>query len=137
MKLHHIGKVVKDLSEARASYASLFGLKALGDPVIDPLQKVAVQFLAFESGSSPVIELVSPISKESPVSKFLEKGGGLHHFCFEVDDIMKSIEELRGKGALVLGNPEPGKGHGDRMTAWIYTPTKELIELVEAEKKKP
>jgi methylmalonyl-CoA/ethylmalonyl-CoA epimerase len=134
MRLHHIGKVVKDLSEARASYAALFGLTALGEPVIDPLQQVAVQFLAFGPGSSPVIELVSPISRESPVSKFLERGGGLHHFCFEVDNILKATEELRRKGALVLGNPVPGKGHGDRMTVWIYTTTKELIELVEAEK---
>lgn len=134
MRLHHIGKVVKDLSEARASYAALFGLKALGDPVIDPLQKVAVQFLAFESGASPVIELVSPTCPESPVGKFLERGGGLHHFCFEVDNILKVTDELRRKGALILGKPVPGKGHGDRMTVWIYTPTKELIELVEAEK---
>lgn len=134
MKLHHIGKVVKDLDEARIVYEELFGLRVLGEPIVDPLQKVVVQFLSFGPGSGTVIELISPVSPESPVSKFLEQGEGLHHFCFEVDDIFKETEALKQKGALVLGKPLPGKGHGDRLTAWIYTPAKELIELVEKEK---
>lgn len=131
MRFHHIGKVVKDLHTARASYEQLLGLKVMGEPVLDPLQKVVVQFLSDGEGTGPLIELISPVSEDSPVSKFLERKEGLHHLCFEVKDIHKEIENLRKKGALVLGSPSPGSGHENRMTAWIYTPDKELLELVE------
>lgn len=131
MKLHHIGKVVKDIALARSEYEDLFDFKAQGDPVLDPIQKVHVLLLASGDGSGPSLELVSPVGPESPVYKFLLEGGGLHHLCFEVADIQDAVDNLRAKGALVLGKPSPGEGHGGRLTAWIYTSRRELVELVE------
>ena len=131
MKLHHIGKVVEDINKGVRYYESTFGLKSMGKAVIDPIQKVEVVFVEMGSGNDVTIELISPMSKDSPVAAFLKQGGGLHHLCFEVKDIHKSIEEFKEKGALVLGKPVPGKGHQDRLTVWLYTSEKELVELVE------
>lgn len=132
MRLHHIGKVVKDIGIAVDYYKDTFGLRSLCAPVIDPIQKVEVVFLETGLKDDFTIELIRPVSKDSPVSKFLEQGGGLHHICFEVKDIYKTIEGLREKGGLLLGDPAPGKGHDNRLTAWLYTSQKELIELVES-----
>jgi methylmalonyl-CoA epimerase len=131
MKLHHIGKVVKDMGEAQKYYEDTFGLKARSKPVIDPNQRVEVVFIETGHGQDLTIELIRPLDETSPVHKFLEKGGGFHHLCFEVDDIRKSMDAFKKKGALILGKPVPGKGHGDRTTVWIFTPAKDLIELVE------
>lgn len=131
MKLHHIGKVVRDLDNELAYYKEAFGFKATAEPVIDPVQKVEVVFVQTGFGESVTIELIRPISEDSPVFRFLEKGGGLHHLCFEVENINKAIDDLKSKGALIISKPVPGKGHADKMTVWLYTAQKELIELVE------
>ena len=132
MKLHHIGKVVKDLGEAVDYYKNTFGLMPTGKPVEDPIQKVEVIFIETGFGNDLTIELIKPINENSPVMKFLEKGGGLHHLCFEVGDIHETVEKFRANNALILGKPVPGKGHDDRLTVWLYTAERELVELVEA-----
>lgn len=131
MRLHHVGKVVKDLNEAVNYYKDTFGFIPTGQPIKDFIQKVEVVFIEIGFGKNPTIELIKPLSKDSPVSKFLDKGGGIHHLCFAVEDIHKAIEVFKGKKALILGNPVPGKGHNDSLTVWIYTAEKELVELVE------
>lgn len=131
MRLHHIGRVVKDLDKAVSYYKENFGLTSIGIPVEDPIQKVEVIFVETGWGDDLTIELIRPVSNDSPVNKFLAKGGGLHHLCFEVDDINHAIEDFRSKNALILGNPVPGKGHNDKLTVWLYTCEKELVELVE------
>jgi methylmalonyl-CoA/ethylmalonyl-CoA epimerase len=131
VRLHHIGKVVEDINESVRYYMNTFGLKSMGEAVIDPVQKVEVVFIEMGSGNDVTVELIRPVSKDSPVTEFLKQGGGLHHLCFEVEDIHKSIEEFKKKDALVLGIPVPGKGHQDRLTVWLYTSKKELVELVE------
>lgn len=131
MRLHHIGKVVKDINESVGYYKNTFGLMSMGDTVVDPVQKVEVVFIEVGFGNDITIELIRPVSKDSPVAGFLKQGGGLHHLCFEVEDIHKSLEEFKEKDALILGNPVPGKGHQDRLTVWLYTSEKELVELVE------
>ncbi|KAF0135267.1 MAG: Lactoylglutathione lyase [Candidatus Saganbacteria bacterium] len=135
MRLHHIGKVVSNLEEAVEYYKSTFGFSKLDEPVIDPIQKVEVCFVEMGLGRDLTIELIKPVSEDSPVSKFLSQGGGLHHLCFEVDDIHEAIKTLRAKGSLIFGEPVPGKGHKDQLTVWLYTSEKELVELVEKEKK--
>ena len=132
MRLHHIGRVVRDIGIAVDYYKDTFGLRSLRAPVVDPIQKVEVSFIETGLEDGLTIELIRPVSIDSPVSKFLEKGGGLHHLCFEVKDIYKAIEGLKEKGGLVLGEPVHSKGHDNRLTAWLYTSEKELVELVES-----
>ncbi|MFC2155871.1 VOC family protein [Acidobacteriota bacterium] len=131
MKLHHIGKVVQNIKEAQEYYRDTFGLEPIGEAVVDPIQKVEVLFINTGHGEEATIELICPVSEDSPVSKFLKKGSGLHHLGFEVEDIGAAIVELRNKGALILGDIVPGKGHGDKATVWLYTRSRELVELVE------
>lgn len=130
MKLHHIGKVVRDLKEAQKYYLDIFGLKPVDKPVIDPVQKVKVVKLSSGHGLEVTIELIQPINKDSPVYQFSQRGGGLHHLCFEVEDINKAVGELQAKGAIVLGKIVPGRAHQNKSTVWLYTSSRELIELV-------
>jgi methylmalonyl-CoA/ethylmalonyl-CoA epimerase len=131
MKLHHIGKVVSDLEEAVNYHKETFGLEPIGGPVVDPAQNVEVQLLDTGYGENVTIELIKPVDETSPVYKFLKKGGGLHHLSYEVTDIGQAITDLREKGALVLGKVVPSKRHGENPSAWLYTRSKELIELIE------
>ncbi|MCP5105630.1 MAG: VOC family protein [bacterium] len=131
MKLHHIGRVVKDLEEARKYYKETFGLEALGEPEVDPIQKVEVLLLDTGYGNEATIELICPTGEDSPIYKFLQKKGeGLHHLSFEVEDIQQAITELREKGALILGDVVPSKAHRNP-SVWLYTRTRELVELIE------
>lgn len=130
MKLHHIGKVVEDLAAAQQYYLETFGLKPTAEAVVDPIQKVKVIKLDTGHGDRLTIELIQPLSEDSPVFKFLSKGGGLHHLGYEVEDIRQAVTELKNKGAIMLGDVVPGRGHDDSPTAWLYTGSRELVELV-------
>jgi methylmalonyl-CoA/ethylmalonyl-CoA epimerase len=131
MKLHHVGKVVKDLDEAVRYHKENFGLEPIGERVIDPIQKVEVVTLDTGYGKDLTLELICPISDDSPVNKFLKKGGGLHHLSFEVENIHQVIAEFREKGALILGEVVPSAGHSGIPSVWLYTRSRELIELME------
>lgn len=131
MKLHHIGKVVKDLDEAIVYHRETFGLEPLGEPVIDPHQKVKVVSLDIGFGDRASLELIAPVSEDSPINKFLKKGGGLHHLSYRVDDIEVAVKEFKSKGALILGDVVPSAGFGDSPSVWLYTRSRELIELIE------
>lgn len=131
MKLHHIGKVVKDIEEARRYYKETFGLDSIGEVVIDPIQKVEVLLIDTGYGDEVTIELICPTGEDSPIYKFLKKSGeGLHHLSYRVEDIQESIKELREKGALILGDVVPSKRH-ENPSVWLYTRTRELVELIE------
>ena len=132
MKLHHIGKVVKDLDEAVAYYKETFGLEAVGERVVDPIQQVEVVLIDIGFGAKATIELIRPMGEKSPVARFLNKtGGGLHHLSFEVPDIGKAITDLESKGAKALGNVVPSAAHKSA-SVWLYTASRELIELIES-----
>lgn len=132
MKLHHIGKVVKDLEEARIYYRDTFGLEPVKPPLVDPIQKVAVLLLNTGYGDEVTIELISPLGEDSPVYRFLEKkGGGLHHLSFAVPDLPAAIQELENKGAKILGDIVPSAAHQTQPSVWLYTASRELVELIE------
>jgi len=131
MKLHHIGKVVKDLDEAVRYHRETFGLEPIGERVLDPIQKVEVVTLNTGYGEDLTLELICPVSDDSPVNKFLKKGGGLHHLSFAVEDIRQAIADFREKGALILGEVVPSAGHKGIPSVWLYTRSRELIELME------
>lgn len=131
MKLHHIGKVVKDLDEAVKYHRETFGLEPMGGKVVDPIQKVEVVLLNTGFGEDATIELIKPLSEDSPVNKFLKKGGGLHHLSFQVEDIQTAVQELRQQGALILGDVVPSAGHNKYPSVWLYTRSREIVELIE------
>ncbi|MDQ1355361.1 MAG: methylmalonyl-CoA/ethylmalonyl-CoA epimerase [Acidobacteriota bacterium] len=132
MKLYHIGKVVKDLEEAKKYYKETFGFEPIGEMVEDNIQKVWVLKMGVGRGEDVTLELLQPMGEHSPVYKFLQKtGGGLHHLSYLVDDIRKAIEDFKEKGALILGDVAPSIAFGSQPSVWLYTGSKELIELIE------
>jgi methylmalonyl-CoA/ethylmalonyl-CoA epimerase len=131
MKLHHIGKVVKDLEEERAYYKETFGLEAIGEPLVDPIQKVEVLLIGTGFGEEVSIELIRPLGEDSPVYRFLKKtGGGLHHLSFEVENLLQAIADMEKAGAKALGDIVPSAAHKNP-SVWLYTRTRELVELIE------
>lgn len=131
MELHHIGIVVKELESAAARYCEMFHYELQGEVVLDPVQTVRVQFLKPRSHSSNLIELIEPIGEISRVSDFLKRGGGINHLCYKVAELDAEITRLRALGALVVHAPVPAPAFYGKAIAWLYTPDRELIELLE------
>ncbi|MFQ5784019.1 MAG: methylmalonyl-CoA epimerase [Alphaproteobacteria bacterium] len=110
-RLNHVAIVVPDLAAARALYRDGLGAN-VSDPVAMPEHGVTTVFVEL---SNTKIELLEPLGEESPVAGFLARNpaGGLHHVCFEVDNIIAARDRLVARGARVLGAGEPRTGaHG-------------------------
>lgn len=110
-KLNHVAIVVPDLDRAVATYRDALGA-TVSDPMDLPEHGVRVVFVTLPNTK---IELLLPIGENSPVAKFLERNvdGGMHHLCYEVEDIIAARDKLVAAGARVLGNGEPKTGaHG-------------------------
>lgn len=110
-RLNHVAIAVKDLASASARYRDALGAR-VSAPLSLPDHGVTVVFIEL---SNTKIELLEPLGPSSPVAKFLEKNpdGGLHHVCYEVDDIVAARDRLTRNGARVLGDGQPKIGaHG-------------------------
>ena len=115
-KINHIGVAVKDLDKAIELYRDKLGLEFKGTDVVEE-QKVKVAF--FKIGETN-IELVSPISDDSPIAKYLEKSReGIHHIAYEVDNIEDALKTLKEKGVKLI-NEEPRKGAHNILIAFIH-----------------
>jgi len=105
LKLHHIGFVSRDLAAAVELLASL-GLEVSTPVDSDPVQKVSARFMGVETAGRVYVEVLEPADEASPISAFVnERGGGLHHLCFEVDDLEAACLELRQKGMKMVVEP--------------------------------
>lgn len=129
--LHHVGFVVETIADACPGFAKSIGAQWDGDIIHDPGQSAKVAFLRCPVPDGPALELVQPDGPESPLQKFLAKGGGLHHVCFEVDSLEEQLKQSRAAGCLVAKAPLPAVAFGGRMIAWVYTPQKLLVEYLE------
>jgi methylmalonyl-CoA/ethylmalonyl-CoA epimerase len=110
-RLNHVAIAVKDLGKASALYRDTLGAE-VSAPVPQPDHGVTVVFVQLPNTK---IELLEPLGAGSPIGKFLEKNpdGGMHHVCYEVDDILAARDRLKAQGARVLGDGEPKIGaHG-------------------------
>ena len=110
-RLNHVAIAVPDLEAASAQYRNMLGAD-VGAPQDEPDHGVTVVFITLPNTK---IELLYPLGEGSPIAGFLEKNpsGGIHHVCFEVDDINAASANLVEKGARVLGGGEPKIGaHG-------------------------
>ena len=132
MKLHHIGIVVADIAAATPWWRDTLGYRPTTGVVHDPRQKVNVQMFAALDGSS--IELIEPADETSPVTRFLaERGGGLYHICYEVEDIEAAVAQWRQAGAFPAKRMEPAEAFQGRRVVFFIAPNRMLFELVEAE----
>jgi methylmalonyl-CoA/ethylmalonyl-CoA epimerase len=133
-KLRHVGVAVKSLEPTTEALSSLFGYKVVSGPFDDPIQKVTVNFLAKSDQDVAEIELIAPLTEDSPITSILAKGGGAaYHLCFETSDLDQAIVHAKNNGCILLGQPAPATAFQGRRIAWIYTRSRQLFELVEAE----
>lgn len=110
-RLNHVAIAVPDLAAASAQYRDTLGARVAA-PQDEPAHGVTVVFIELPNTK---IELLHPLGENSPIAGFLEKNpsGGIHHICYEVDDILAARDRLKAQGARVLGNGEPKTGaHG-------------------------
>jgi methylmalonyl-CoA/ethylmalonyl-CoA epimerase len=127
MKIHHLGIAVRNMEEAAARFGELLGLEP-GERYDVPEMKVSVLYLPV--GDSK-LEFLEPRSEDSAVAKFLaRRGEGLHHVCFEVDDIEESMREMEKQGATLI-DKKPRRGAGDHLVAFVHPKSTHgaLIEL--------
>ena len=110
-RLNHVAIAVPDIEAASVIYRDTLGAK-VSVPQALPEHGVTVVFI--DTGNTKV-ELLEPLGEASPIAAFLEKNpsGGMHHVCYEVDDILAARDRLKAQGARVLGDGSPKTGaHG-------------------------
>jgi methylmalonyl-CoA/ethylmalonyl-CoA epimerase len=131
-KLHHIGFVLASIQESAEAFARSLGATWDRNIVFDPVQKVRVTFLQGAHVSDSLIELVEPGGPESPVSRFLDGGGGLHHLCYEVEDLESHLSLCKPLGIVIIRRPVPAVAFGGRRIAWAVTRKGPLLEFLES-----
>ena len=126
----HVSIAVPDLEAAARRLAETFGL-AVGPTLENAEQGVR---LAYAQCGAARIELIAPLRPDSPIAKFLERNpdGGIHHVCYEVDDIIAARDRLKAEGARVLGDGEPKMGAHGKPVLFLH-PKDFLGTLVELE----
>jgi methylmalonyl-CoA/ethylmalonyl-CoA epimerase len=110
-RLNHVAIAVRDLAKAAEVYRRTLGAQ-VSQPVPQPAHGVTTVFVTLPNTK---IELLEPLGETSPLARFLERNpdGGIHHVCYEVDDIRAARDRLKAGGARVLGDGEPKIGaHG-------------------------
>ncbi len=131
-RLNHVAIVVPDLAAAASRYQGALGAE-VSAPLALPEHGVTVVFVELPNSK---IELLEPLGVDSPVRGFLDKNpsGGMHHLCYEVDDIIAVRDRLRDAGARVLGDGEPKIGAHGKPVLFLHPKDfcGTLIELEEA-----
>ena len=117
-KLNHVAIAVPDLEAAAAQYRDTLGAE-VGAPQDEPDHGVTVIFIALPNTK---IELLHPLGEGSPIAGFLAKNpsGGIHHVCYEVDDIIAARDHLKASGLRVLGDGEPKIGAPGKPVLFLH-----------------
>ena len=131
-RLNHVAIAVPDLEAAARLYRETLGAQ-VSPPVAQPEHGVTTVFVTLPNTK---IELLEPLGPTSPVKAFLDRNpaGGMHHICYEVDDIIEARDRLRAEGARVLGDGEPRLGAHEKPVLFLHPKDfcGTLIELEEA-----
>jgi methylmalonyl-CoA/ethylmalonyl-CoA epimerase len=131
-RLNHVAIAVPDLEAAAAQYRDVLGAW-VGAPQPEPDHGVTVVFIELPNTK---VELLHPLGDASPIRGFLEKNpaGGIHHICYEVDDIIAARDRLKAQGARVLGSGEPKIGAHGKPVLFLHPKdfTGTLVELEQA-----
>lgn len=127
-RIDHVGIVVNSLDESLKTYCDQLGFRILEQQIL-PEHKVEVAFLDAENGT---LELLTPTDTVSGTAQFLQKRGeGTHHICFEVDDIEKTLSELRTQGTRLIDETPRQGVHG--LVAFVHPKAAHgiMIELLQ------
>ena len=131
-RLNHVAIALPDIAAASATYRDTLGA-VVTEPQALPDHGVTVVFI--DLGNTKV-ELLEPLGAGSPVAAFLEKNpsGGMHHVCYEVDDIVAARDRLKAAGARVLGDGEPKVGAHGKPVLFLHPKdfSGTLVELEQA-----
>lgn len=129
-KLNHVAIAVPDLAAATRLYRDTLGAR-VSAPIDQPAHGVTVVFVTLDNTK---IELLHPLGDKSPIRAFLDRNaaGGVHHVCYEVEDIYAARDKLTAEGARVLGDGEPKIGAHDKPVLFLH-PKDFLGTLVELE----
>jgi methylmalonyl-CoA/ethylmalonyl-CoA epimerase len=131
-RLNHVAIAVKDIAAAARTYRETLGAE-VSEPEEFPEHGVRVVFITLPNTK---IELLEPLGADSPIARFLERNpdGGIHHICYEVDDIRAASDQLRRTGARVLGSGEPKIGAHGKPVLFLHPKdfSGTLVELEQA-----
>lgn len=131
-RLNHVAIAVPDLKAASTLYRETLGA-TVSEPVDQPEHGVTTVFIVLDNTK---IELLHPLGEKSPIAQFLERNpsGGMHHVCYEVDDIRAMRDRLTASGARVLGDGEPRIGAHGKPVLFLHPKDfcGTLVELEEA-----
>ena len=129
-RLNHVAIAVRDIGAASRVYRETLSAD-VSKPVPLPEHGVTTVFVTLPNTK---IELLEPLGESSPIAQFLERNadGGIHHICYEVDDILAARDQLIGKGARVLGDGNPKTGAHGKPVLFLH-PKDFLGTLVELE----
>ena len=131
-RLNHVAIAVPSLAGAVAQYRGTLGAE-VSEPVPQPAHGVTVVFVNLPNTK---VELLEPLGEKSPIAAFLERNpsGGIHHLCYEVDDIIAARDKLKASGARVLGDGEPKIGAHDKPVLFLHPKdfNGTLVELEQA-----
>lgn len=129
-KLNHVAIAVPNLVEASNIYSNTLGA-IVSEPIAMPEHGVTTVFVELPNTK---IELLEALGDDSPIAKFIEKNpkGGMHHICYEVEDIFKARDEMIAKGATILGSGEPKNGAHNKPVIFMH-PKDFMGTLIELE----
>jgi methylmalonyl-CoA/ethylmalonyl-CoA epimerase len=130
LRLHHTGLLVRDVERAAEGYARSLGYNIESPAIDDPVQTARVLFLRLP-GATSWLELVAPIGPESRLAGALAKGAGLHHICYEADDLAAALAHFRAAGFMIIMEPVAATAFPGRRIAWVMDRQRLLIELLE------
>ena len=117
-RLNHVAIAVPDLDAASRLYRDTLGAK-VSAPKAQPAHGVTTVFVELDNTK---IELLHPLGENSPIANFLKRNpeGGVHHVCYEVEDILAARDRLKADGARVLGDGEPKIGAHDKPVLFLH-----------------
>ncbi len=129
LKVHHIGYAVPSIESASTEFKAL-GWVPCGGVTDDHGRKVRIQFMRH---GEEVVELVAPLTDDSPVRKILQKGSGTpYHICYETESLEEAEAELKRSKFIVFKKPSAAPAIDGRRVEWFYSRNNGIIEVVES-----
>ena len=133
-KINHVAVATYNINKVVQDWLSLPNSKLISKPLKNRKQGVNCAFV--QLSNNLVIEILSPLGKKSPISKHLKRGGGVYHFCFDVDNIFNSIKLADNLGAKLISKPLNDIAFNNRKVSFLFHSDHGLFELLETKKNK-